>query len=277
MRLMTCSTRPAFPSARTKRPVALALTATNAILLIPELEREHADRQDVAAETLVYFEFPGVDCAFSLLARTVGAIKGDIAHSFGLSVGRAAELAGLFPNNRVAPTNIVTKMRQVKHPEELRLHREAARISDAMVQSGVDLVAEALRAGEPLPSEIELEAHVSRHALDIMESEHEEIMNVSTLAGGLVYGGPNSAYPHGIIPIAASSRAKVSSFPSVAGSAVVRRKASAPSCSASPARTTKSTISSPRRRSGSAPGHSLPGAAVRRSTSRHSPISAKRA
>ena len=118
-----------------ERPVALALTATNAILLIPELEREHADRQDVAAETLVYFEFPGVDCAFSLLARTVGAIKGDIAHSFGLSVGRAAELAGLFPNNRVAPTDIVTKMRQVKHPEELRLHREAARISDAMVQS----------------------------------------------------------------------------------------------------------------------------------------------
>ncbi len=182
-----------------ERPVALALTATNAILLIPELEREHADRQNVAAETLVYFEFPGVDRAFSLLARTVGAIKGDVAHSFGLSVGRAAELADLFPNNRVTPTDIVAKMRQVKYPEELRLHREAARISDAMVQSGVDLVTEAFRAGKPLPSEISLEAHVVRHALDIMENEHEDIMNVPTLAGGLVYGGPNSAYPHGIV------------------------------------------------------------------------------
>lgn len=182
-----------------ERPVALALTATAAILLIPELEREHADRQSVAAETLVYFEFPGVDRAFSLLARTVGAIKGEVAHSFGLSVGRAAELSALFPNNRVVPTDIVTKMRQVKYPEELRLHREAARISDAMVQAGVDLVTEAFRAGRPLPSEIALEAHVVRQALDIMANEHEDIMNVPTLAGGLVYGGPNSAYPHGII------------------------------------------------------------------------------
>ncbi|MCQ1853492.1 M24 family metallopeptidase [Neorhizobium galegae] len=182
-----------------ERPVALALTATAAILLIPELEREHAERQDMAAETLVYFEFPGVDRAFSLLARSIGEITGDIAHSSGLSVGRAAELAGLFPNNRVMPTDIVARMRQVKYPEELRLHREAARISDAMVQSGVDLVTEAFRAGKPLPSEIALEAHVVRHALDIMENEHEDIMNVPTLAGGLVYGGPNSAYPHGII------------------------------------------------------------------------------
>lgn len=182
-----------------ERPVALALTATDAILLIPELEREHADRQALAAETLVYFEFPGVDRAFTLLARTVGAIKGDIGHSYGLSVVRWAELSGLFANNRVVPTDIVTTMRQVKYPEELRLHREAARISDAMVRSGVDLVTEAFRAGKPLPSEIALEAHVVRHALDIMENEHEDIMNVPTLAGGLVYGGPNSAYPHGII------------------------------------------------------------------------------
>ncbi|UIY32139.1 aminopeptidase P family N-terminal domain-containing protein (plasmid) [Neorhizobium galegae] len=42
-----------------ERPVALALTATDAILLIPELEREHAAPQDVAAETLVYFGISG--------------------------------------------------------------------------------------------------------------------------------------------------------------------------------------------------------------------------
>ncbi|MBP2562236.1 Xaa-Pro dipeptidase [Neorhizobium galegae] len=182
-----------------ERPVALALTRTDAILLIPELEREHAERQTMAAETLVYFEFPGVERAFSLLARSIGDIRGDIAHSYGLSVGRAAEIAGLFPNNRVLPTDIVTKLRQVKFPEEIVLHREAARISDAMVRSGVDLVTEAFRAGKPLPSEITLEAHVVRHALDIMDNEHEDIMNVPTLAGGLIYGGPNSAYPHGLI------------------------------------------------------------------------------
>ncbi|AJY44946.1 M24 family metallopeptidase [Martelella endophytica] len=182
-----------------ERPVALALTASDTILLLPELEREHAARQAVAAETLVYFEFPGVERAFSLLARSLGRVSGDVAHSHGLSVARAGELAALFPDNRVVASDIVSGMRQVKYPEEIALHREAARISDAMVTAGVDLVTDLFRAGKPLPSEITLEAHVVRSALDIMESEHDEIMNVNTLAGGLVYGGPNSAYPHGII------------------------------------------------------------------------------
>jgi Xaa-Pro dipeptidase len=182
-----------------ERPVVVALTQTDIFLLIPELEREHAASQNIAAATIVYFEFPGIDRPFAVLARALGAIKGDVAHSFGLSVARAAELADLFPTSRVLPTDIVSKMRQIKYPEELVLHREAARISDSMVTAGVDLVTEAFRAGNPLPSEITLEAHVVRHALDIMEAEHENIMNVSVIAGGLVYGGPNSAFPHGIL------------------------------------------------------------------------------
>lgn len=180
-----------------ERPIALALTADQALLVIPELEREHALSQDVAAESVVYFEFPGVDRAFAVMQRALGTIRGTVAHGFGFSVGRAAELAALFPDCRVIPTDIVSKMRQVKYPEEIVLHREAARISDAMVAAGVDLVLEAFRADKPLPSEIALEAHVVRHALDIMANEHEDVMNVSVLAGGLVYGGHNSAYPHG--------------------------------------------------------------------------------
>jgi Xaa-Pro dipeptidase len=181
-----------------ERPVALALTQTKALLLIPELEREHAESQDVAAETLVYFEFPGVDRAFSLLARSLGPIRGTIGHSHGMSVARAAELAALFPNNRVVATDIVNKLRQIKYPEEVALHREAARISDEMVKFGVDLVMEALRAGRPLPSEIAMEAYVVRHALSIMENEHADIMHVPVLAGGLVNFGTKSAFPHGI-------------------------------------------------------------------------------
>lgn len=182
-----------------ERPIVVALTQTDIFLLIPELEREHAASQNVAAASIVYFEFPGVDRPFALLARALGPIKGTVAHGFGLSVARAAELADLFPTSHVIPTDIVGKMRQVKYPEELILHREAARISDSMVASGVDLVVEAFRAGKPLPSEIALEAHVVRHALDIMEAEHVNIMNVSVIAGGLIYGGPNSAFPHGIL------------------------------------------------------------------------------
>ena len=141
--------------------------------------------------------FRGVDRPFEVMQRALGTIKGVVAHGFGFSVGRAAELAALFPDCRVVPTDIVTRLRQVKYPEEIVLHREAARISDAMVTSGVELVREAFRAGRALPSEIALEAHVVRRALDIMANEHEDVMNVSVLAGGLVYGGPNSAYPHG--------------------------------------------------------------------------------
>jgi Xaa-Pro dipeptidase len=181
-----------------ERPVVLALTQTKTLLLIPELEREHAESQDVAAETLVYFEFPGVDRAFNVLARALGEVRGTVAHTYGTSVARSAELTALFINSRVVATEIVSKMRQIKYPEEVALHREAARISDEMVRSGVDLVTEAFRAGKPLPSEITLENHVVRHALDIMENEHENILHVPVLAGGLINVGTKSAFPHGI-------------------------------------------------------------------------------
>ncbi|SEQ48722.1 Xaa-Pro dipeptidase [Devosia sp. YR412] len=181
-----------------ERPIALALTAQSAFLLIPELERDYALSQKVAADSVVYFEFPGVDRPFDVLARALGPIRGTIAHGYGMSVGRAAELATTWPDAHVIPTGMVTTMRQIKYPEEVRLHREAGRISDAMVQSGVDLVTEAFRSGKPLPSEIELERHVVRHALDIMANEHEDVLHVATLAGGLINGGVKSAFPHGI-------------------------------------------------------------------------------
>ncbi len=45
---------------------------------------------------------------------------------------------------------------------------------------------------------MEVESHIIRHALDIMSNEHEDVMLVQGIAGGLVYGGPNSAFPHGM-------------------------------------------------------------------------------
>src|SRR5690606_8227330 len=53
------------------------------------------------------------------------------------------------------------------------------------------------RGGE-LPSEIEIESHVSRHAMSIMFSEHDELMLVQGLASGLVYSGVRSSFPHGM-------------------------------------------------------------------------------
>lgn len=181
-----------------ERPIAVVLTATTTYLLIPELERHHASAQYDGAELVVYFEFPGRDPAFAVLARTLGDLKGTIGHSFGMSNGRVAQIQRAFPNARMAATSLVSVQRYIKYPEELVLHREAARISDSMVNAGAELISEALRTGKTMPTEIEIENFIISHALETMQNEHEDIMYVAGIAGGLVYSGLRSAFPHGM-------------------------------------------------------------------------------
>ncbi len=187
-----------FSHYTTERPVVFAISQSGAWLLLPRLEQSHAAHQDIAAEPVIYFEFPGVDRPFDVLARALPAQRGTVAHSPGIAFARVAQIANAFPNARVQASNIVQQMRLRKYPEEINLHREAARISDAMVESGVALIAGAMRKGGELPSEIEIESHVSRHAMKIMHSEHEELMLVQGLASGLVYSGIRSSFPHGM-------------------------------------------------------------------------------
>src|SRR5690606_27345827 len=152
----------------------------------------------IAAEPVIYFEFPGVDKPFDVLAEALPDIRGTVAHSYGIAYGRIAQIAAAFPNATVKPSAIVQQMRLCKHPEEIVLHREAARISDGMVTAGVALMADALRSGGTLRTEIEIESHVSRHAMNIMYAEHEELMLVQGLASGLGYSGVRSSFPHGM-------------------------------------------------------------------------------
>ncbi len=111
---------------------------------------------------------------------------------------RLALLAAGFDRADWRPTDVVTRARYRKAPEEVALHREAARITDVMLASGVALVADAVRSGGDLPSEQELAAHVTRTGTAAMYAEHADVVVVSPLAGGLVYAGPNSAIPHGL-------------------------------------------------------------------------------
>ncbi|WP_172123998.1 MULTISPECIES: Xaa-Pro peptidase family protein [unclassified Devosia] len=187
-----------FSHYTTERPVVFALTQDSAYLLVPELERHHALDQQAAAELVVYFEFPGRDRPFDVLGRAIGNIGGVVGHSGGISLARVPQIAAAFPNARVLASNIVSQMRVLKRPEEVALMREAGRISDSMVAAGVDLIAEALRGNGEMPTEIELEAHVIRHALDTMYREHDNVMLVQGIAGGLVYSGARSAFPHGM-------------------------------------------------------------------------------
>lgn len=188
-----------FSHYTTERPVVVAITATDTFLLLPELERTHAAHQKIAAEPIVYFEFPGIDPWFAVLGRKFDGFKGTVAYGHAISLARVKPIETAFPNaERVIPSNIVQQMRLRKHPEEIALHREAARLSDRMVAAGVEMIREAMRKGGPLPSEVEIESHVSRHAMRTMHEEHEDVMLVQGLASGLVYSGARSAFPHGM-------------------------------------------------------------------------------
>lgn len=187
-----------FSHYTTERPVVFAITQERAWLLLPRLEETHAAHQTIAAEPVIYFEFPGVDRPFDVLARALPQQTGTVAHSYGIAFGRVAQIQNAFPNATVKPSAIVQQMRLRKYPEEIALHREASRISDAMVESGVALIAGAMRRGGELPSEIEIESHVSRHAMRIMFEEHQDLMLVQGLASGLVYSGVRSSFPHGM-------------------------------------------------------------------------------
>ncbi|WP_117190329.1 M24 family metallopeptidase [Rhizobium terrae] len=188
-----------FSHYTTERPVVFAITATDAFLLLPELERTHAAHQHIAAAPIVYFEFPGIDPWNAVLGRKFAGFKGTVAYGHAISLSRVKPIEAAFPNaERVIPSNIVQQMRLRKHPEEIALHREAARLSDRMVEAGVEMIREAMRKGGTLPSEVEIESYVSRHAMRTMHEEHEDVMLVQGLASGLVYSGPRSAFPHGM-------------------------------------------------------------------------------
>ncbi|WP_423461930.1 M24 family metallopeptidase [Promicromonospora sp. MS192] len=182
-----------------ERPVAVLLRPEgSAVLLVPELERQHAQEQHARAEIVSYAEYPGVENPFAPLARAAGHLRGRLGVTTLITQHRLALAQGAFTAAQWVPTELVTRARYRKLPEELALHREAARITDLMLTAGVALVTEAVAAGGDLPSEQELVRHVTSVGTATMYAEHDDVVVVSPLAGGLVYAGPNSAIPHGL-------------------------------------------------------------------------------
>ncbi|MGV3650495.1 MAG: M24 family metallopeptidase [Devosia sp.] len=183
-----------FPN---ERPAAVWLTAKDCILLVPALEADHAEKQNTVADYVVYPEFPGIEDAFSILLSKVNP-TGRIAYSPETPAGRVEKFRRFAPAADWVMSEIVEEARLIKFPEEIVLHREAARISDAMVEAGLKLIRDAMAAGEPLPSEAELASHVTRFGVSTMYAEHEDVVVGRMLAGGLVYTGKNAAFPHGL-------------------------------------------------------------------------------
>jgi Xaa-Pro aminopeptidase len=133
------------------------------------------------------------------LSTTVSAPTGTrVGYSTSISWARLEAARAAFFGCRLEPTELVTHARYLKLPEEIVLHREAARITDVMIEAGLRLVRDAVAAGGELSSESELASHVTGIGVRTMYDEHDDVVVVSPLAGALVYAGANSAYPHGL-------------------------------------------------------------------------------
>ncbi|MEE6309208.1 Xaa-Pro peptidase family protein [Plantactinospora veratri] len=183
-----------FPN---ERPVAAYLARDGAVLLlVPDLEREYAADQRAAADLVVYPEFPGERSPWAVLREAVPVPPVRAGYAPSTSVARVAGIGRAFPGTVWEPSDLVGTLRLRKTPEEIALHAEAARIADAMLAEGVRLVADALAGGGELPTETELAGHVTRYGAAMMYAEHDDVVVVPMLTGGLVYGGPNSAQPH---------------------------------------------------------------------------------
>lgn len=182
-----------------ERPVAVWLeTDGRCVLLLPELEREHAQAQLAAAELVSYPEYPGVRPPFTALADVLGTGRRRVGHTTSIAHQRLTAAAAALSDVDLVPTELVTVCRYVKEPAEVALHAEAARITDVMLTEGVALISDAVAGGGELPSEAELAAHVTGVGTGTMYAEHTDVVVVPLLAGGLVYAGANSAYPHGL-------------------------------------------------------------------------------
>lgn len=182
-----------------ERPVAIWIESDGrVVLLLPELEREYAESQSAHAELVAFPEYPGTVSPFAALARAVGGGRRRVGFATTMPYGRLAAARECLSGAELIPSDLLTRSRFVKFPDEVVLHREAARITDRMLEAGVALVKDAVSHGTELPTEAELERHVTATGTRIMYGEHRNVVVGSLLAGGLVYSGANSAFPHGL-------------------------------------------------------------------------------
>lgn len=138
-----------------ERPVAIWLEAGGrVVMLLPELEREYAESQSSRAELVAFFEYPGVVAPFEVLARAVSP-RGRVGFAASMPSARLSAAREAMPDADLVASGLLTRARYVKFPEEVELHREAARVTDRMLDAGVQLVQAAVAAGEifrPRPS-----------------------------------------------------------------------------------------------------------------------------
>jgi Xaa-Pro aminopeptidase len=155
-----------------ERLLALAITAGDALLVLPALDRERAAATLHSARLAGYDD--GVDGVALLphLGETV-AVEKD-----GITLGLAERLG---PRRLLDAAPEIRRLRMRKTPEELELLLRAAEITDAVCDATLDFL-------RPGLSELEVAGHVLQL---IAEAGAEPSFDP------LIQSGPNSAFPHG--------------------------------------------------------------------------------
>ena len=170
-------------------------------LFLPRLEDDHAASNWVSTRQ-VYFEHLGPPHPVNWIGERLtqmGFGRSVIGYESGLGVGTLDRLYAAMPRVRWSDHGgeIVARLRLVKEAEEIDLIRRAAAFSDAMVEAGAQAVRE-----RGLISEIEINQIVTQSVVRDMAASLNEIIDVGSVAGGLVCAGPRAAYPHGLPSLA---------------------------------------------------------------------------
>ncbi len=174
-----------------ERPMGLWLPGGgDPVLFVPHLELENAEAvPGVTVRT--YPEFPGeVPPVLSMLAET-GAKR------IGIDSLDASLLAPARDIARIDLTDHCLPERSVKHPEELVLHREAARFADMVLERFRAVAGDMIAQGA---TELDLEADCTGHARAAMATQHNAAF-AGTKMGitSSVHSGPRAALPHGAV------------------------------------------------------------------------------
>lgn len=186
----------------TERPVCLFIPQTGQpVVFLPKLEEDYVHEAGLLPEVEVYFEYPGTTHPVDFMMERLAArgyatsrlgFEGSMSVSMRQRIGR-----GLPQATWVEAGDIIGTLRLTKEPEEIVLHRKASEYADRMLEAGVAFIQERARAGE-FPTEIEIAQYVTDFAINRQQKELDEVVVVSMLAGGLVYAGERSAFPHGL-------------------------------------------------------------------------------
>lgn len=165
----------------TERPVVLAVTDEQTDIVVPRLEREHADRNSFLIDDVhVYFDYPqgqpmqGVADMCELLGIANGTIAVDSDGSPARNGYHGPSLSELLPGT-VRTEDYITPMREQKSHSEIELIREAS----VWANLGHRLLQERIApARRPIVVSTEVEAEATKIMLDTLGNRYE-MMNWS--------------------------------------------------------------------------------------------------